>query len=453
MELLGRRLGVVAEMERGDLGAATRLIESYEQRSAGFRVHEFGWYPALWRAALAAARGDGDGYVRATAEFATASGDAPAGNAALMRAVQDCVVGYERGEVADTLEIFELAILGAGAVPDTQTMITGAWLRLANRRSGSRAEAESVLDTVAADADRLPLDSEWLAALAQIAEIVEQLGGHPVAEWTYDSLVPYRDLWVVEGIGAAVRGPVEEWLGILAGVLGRTDWADQHFDRASQAARRWDAESIVARIAGRQLGGGRSETSPRIDHPGRAAEWVREGEVWRIVFGGIEVRMRDTKGLSDLARLIARPGRELAALDLVGSTDAPRAGVRSPGPGGDLGPALDARAREAYRARIVEIQSELDEADSTGDVGTSERLTAERDLLLAELSAAHGLGGRTRRPGAPAERARTAVTNRIRDALRRIKAEHPSLHRHLTHSVRTGTFCVYDPEDPVDWRL
>jgi hypothetical protein len=43
------------------------------------------------------------------------------------------------------------------------------------------------------------------------------------------------------------------------------------------------------------------------------------------------------------------------------------------------------------------------------------------------------------------------VTWRIRDALARIEAVHPELGQHLRRSVRTGTFCVYAPNDPVDW--
>jgi len=43
------------------------------------------------------------------------------------------------------------------------------------------------------------------------------------------------------------------------------------------------------------------------------------------------------------------------------------------------------------------------------------------------------------------------VTARIRDAIRRIGQAHPELGRHLDRSVRTGTFCVYDPDPPARW--
>jgi hypothetical protein len=58
-----------------------------------------------------------------------------------------------------------------------------------------------------------------------------------------------------------------------------------------------------------------------------------------------------------------------------------------------------------------------------------------------------------RRTGSAAERARTAVTARIRAAVARIGAVHPELARHLEASVRTGTLCEYRPEQRPDWRL
>jgi len=78
-------------------------------------------------------------------------------------------------------------------------------------------------------------------------------------------------------------------------------------------------------------------------------------------------------------------------------------------------------------------------------------IASERESLIEQLTAAYGLGGRARRVGSSAERARTAVTARMRDAIRRIASAHPKLGQHLLRSVRTGTFCVYEPETPVRW--
>jgi hypothetical protein len=51
------------------------------------------------------------------------------------------------------------------------------------------------------------------------------------------------------------------------------------------------------------------------------------------------------------------------------------------------------------------------------------------------------------------ERARKAVTARVRDAIHRIGAVLPDLGAHLDRSVLTGTTCRYAPTEPVSWTL
>jgi hypothetical protein len=46
-----------------------------------------------------------------------------------------------------------------------------------------------------------------------------------------------------------------------------------------------------------------------------------------------------------------------------------------------------------------------------------------------------------------------AVTWRLRSAIKKIGAAHPALGKHLSNSVRTGSFCAYGPETSVVWRL
>lgn len=65
----------------------------------------------------------------------------------------------------------------------------------------------------------------------------------------------------------------------------------------------------------------------------------------------------------------------------------------------------------------------------------------------------HALRGPTR--SSADERARLAVTQRVKAALKRIAAVHPALGRHLKRSIKTGTFCAYvpNPEQPISWLL
>jgi hypothetical protein len=96
-------------------------------------------------------------------------------------------------------------------------------------------------------------------------------------------------------------------------------------------------------------------------------------------------------------------------------------------------------------------QSAVDEAEAGGDDERKARARQELEFIEHELAAAYGLGGTARRLADPAERARKAVANRIRDAVSRIEAHHPALGRHLRTSIRTGTFCCYEPERTVTW--
>jgi hypothetical protein len=69
-----------------------------------------------------------------------------------------------------------------------------------------------------------------------------------------------------------------------------------------------------------------------------------------------------------------------------------------------------------------------------------EKLSAEFDQLTDHLAKSLGPGKRTRKLDDAGDRAQPAVTLCIRSAIR--KARHPSPANHLSHALRTGTFCT-----------
>jgi len=69
-------------------------------------------------------------------------------------------------------------------------------------------------------------------------------------------------------------------------------------------------------------------------------------------------------------------------------------------------------------------------------------------LIGLAAGAARRVDGST---GDAAERARKAVTNRIRQSVARIRAAHAVLGVHLENSVRTGMYCAYRPERRLRW--
>ena len=179
-----------------------------------------------------------------------------------------------------------------------------------------------------------------------------------------------------------------------------------------------------------------------------------------MIFDGSTVRVRDVKGMHYLARLLADPGREYHVLDLVAAETGGVAHVDSSHAGrlprsllGDAGEMLDARAKDAYRRRLAEIDDDIDQARAIGDAERAAQADTERDFLLRELSRAVGLGGRDRRAASASERARAGVTRAVRQAITRIGGHHPQLGEHLSRTIRTGTYCAYlpDPRAPAAW--
>jgi len=113
---------------------------------------------------------------------------------------------------------------------------------------------------------------------------------------------------------------------------------------------------------------------------------------------------------------------------------------------GDAGELLDQDARADYRRRLDELRETAAEAERFGDAARAGRAREEIAFLAAELGRAVGLGGRGRRAGSAAERARSAVQRRIKNALQRLGEGAPELAPLLARTVKTGNFCVFRPD-------
>jgi hypothetical protein len=120
----------------------------------------------------------------------------------------------------------------------------------------------------------------------------------------------------------------------------------------------------------------------------------REGDYWTIAYDGTVVRLRDAKGLRYLDHLLRHPGRLFPVRELLTA------------------------------------------------IGRAERDEPQRKDAPRVVPA----------PASPeAERMRKAVTNRIRQTVKRIRAVHASLGLHLGNAVHTGTRCAYTPDRPMRW--
>jgi hypothetical protein len=168
------------------------------------------------------------------------------------------------------------------------------------------------------------------------------------------------------------------------------------------------------------------------------------------------IELHDTKGLRYIAQLVHHPGEELHVFDLMNELRTEPDPVLGASPRavlGSAGPILDSRARAEYHRRMDELRTEVEEATGWADIGRARRAEEELAFLTQQLASAYGLGGRARNGADISERARKAVTNRIRETIGRIRKDHPSLAGHLSKAVRTGLFCSYVSSDPLQWQL
>ncbi len=189
-------------------------------------------------------------------------------------------------------------------------------------------------------------------------------------------------------------------------------------------------------------------TPDRLDSSSAASTLTRSGSWWVAESDGTRVRLRDSKGLSYLAELLAAPGAERHVLDLVDRIE----GVAADGQAdrrtlGDAGELIDTQARTAYRHRIEALRAEVDDALEDNRLEAAEALQDELDALVEQLAQAFGLGGRSRVAASTAERARLNVTRALRSALARLSEALPGPGAALDRSVRTGLYCRYNPAD------
>jgi len=221
--------------------------------------------------------------------------------------------------------------------------------------------------------------------------------------------------------------------------MGRTGEAAVAFGEALAAAERVGMPGLASRIRARLQG--EPPAGATVAQPARATESPslhREGELWRVQLGLRSVRVRHSRGLELLARLMERPGEEIHVLAL--ASDGGGALVE-----GSPGEVLDAQARREYQRRLSQLERALDEAEADHDLGRRAQLAAEHEALRAELSRALGLGGRARQTTSATERARVNAQRRLKDAVTRITEADAVLGTRLEAGLHTGTYCSFRP--------
>lgn len=477
-------------LERCDVGAADRELAAHERVANESRLTISIGYGRAFRGLRAMMSGryeEGEKLAREAFAILDRAGHPLALN---LFGAQMLQVWWEQGRFQEWHDVIEG--FRASQVPSIQIALINARLAL-----GRLEEARASFDRFAsAGFETFPQDVTWLPAMALLAQACAQLEDGRAAIRIREMLEPYADLGMPAGPPAVVFfGPVSLYLGMLAACAGDLDGAMDNLERATATAKRMGTPTFVAHARreraavllrraqpgdreaavgelreasdiyaeiGLEYFGGKVEEMQRASsasrgedgqEPALANVFRLDGEFWTIAFEGRMTRLKDSKGLRYLSRLLAEPAREFHVGDLAAITDA--TGTADRPRISDAGPMLDAEARTAYRNRLEDLRFELDEAEANNDTGRAERARTEMEFLAAELSRATGLGGRDRRASSDLERLRVRVTKALRSALSKVAGSQPGLGNHLDRAVRTGYFCSYDPDPdhPTTWQV
>jgi tetratricopeptide (TPR) repeat protein len=484
----------IGHLGMGDIQACETRLASFEALATELRAPWYGWWAGMLRAVRATICGRFDEAERLADEARDR------GRAAGQEAAERIWISNRESRVR-AAELHQEMLAWDPELRRARTVINeaAAWQALGSALVQARLEhpdeTRTYLDLVPA-----PIrDGDNVFAIYLIGEAAAIAGPRELAAALYEKIRPLGDRCVVLGMSyMSWEGPWARILGLLATQLGRWDAADAHFEDAIARCRRMDALPCLARTEyefGRALleRGDRERARPLIATARKSAEelgltglvrladaklaslgalaaaerpaerpagrlsaptpvpapasgfaFVREGEYWAVSFDGTTFRLKDSLGIQYLARLVEEPGREIHVLDLAGERAAGGgAGVNEAIDTGDAGELLDDEARRSYQRRLEDLEETVAEAESFGDAARAARAREEIEMLAAELGRAVGLGGRVRRAGGSAERARSAVQRRIKNAIERIGEHAPALAALLGRAIRTGNYCVF----------
>jgi hypothetical protein len=387
-----------------------------------------------------------------------------------------------RQDPASLTEAFAAAASIADARPLLKTIFQSAMAAIA-AETGDLERAQKLLPH---DGPSLMRWGGTLGGLTAVffSEVAAFCSLPELADATYRWLEPATgQLMYLAGFWTVFRS-ADHVLGRCASALGRVDDAERHFEAALAIEQRVGAPHLQARThlrlaeldmlrndpvpsrhldaclalcdqydltytrsRAKRLAKALPEQRAHATLVGGRNRMTREGDMWTIDFDAHTVRLKDAKGMRLLARLLSDPGHEIHVFDLAGASGLVGAD--------DGGPILDTAAKDAYRHRLNDLAEDLEEARRNNDLARAERAEKEIDAVTDQLKGAVGLGGRDRRAASQSERARVAATRNLRAVIRRARDVHPSLGRHLEMTIRTGTYCSYqpDPRVPVEWTV
>ena len=158
-------------------------------------------------------------------------------------AVQMVAVLNERRELGRLTAYLEEMVREMPMLPGWRVSLAWALVQNGRAEAGRAALAELSADGFAV----LPRDTNFVPAMALAAHAIGELDDAELAARAEPLLDPYRDFWVVIGVGASALGPVAYSVALLQLVQDRADDAVATFELALERSMRMRARPYVAR--------------------------------------------------------------------------------------------------------------------------------------------------------------------------------------------------------------
>ena len=210
---------MVAQLQLGDIAAASSELTTVEQVAHQLRQPVTLWEGSVARAMLALATGPLDKAEAAVAR-ALAEGERAAPEFAIpIERVQRYELCDLRGSPGELEPAIRELVDQHPARPVLRCVLAHLHARIGQTTEAKHALADLVRDDCAA----LPFDHEWLHGMSLLAESAALLGDTSSAPLLYRLLLPYGE-FNVENTADAIRGSVSRYLGLLATTLER--WQD-----------------------------------------------------------------------------------------------------------------------------------------------------------------------------------------------------------------------------------
>ncbi|HJT04532.1 MAG TPA: adenylate/guanylate cyclase domain-containing protein [Pseudonocardiaceae bacterium] len=364
LEITGHVWRMADLFEIGDVPGADREVDIHEELAQRVGYPHFIAHSLMFRATQAMLRGefaDAEAFAQRSLEFGEQVGDV---NVRTSHHVQVALLRALQGRPEESAAYFEPA--GREHPPELARLVHMGFACLAGDRTGSK----EAFPLIWRARDRIP-PPFWLAMMGTcIALVAAYAGAAQEGAAIYDLLRRYEDRWTSAGRDAvAAGGPIAYYLGVLAAALSRFDAAARHFEVALEASDRVGSRPYLALTQGaygamlarrgatldrqrakrlladalqaaQQLGMNQLyddvvaaraclPADPDWLDPQRdlladaAAVFRREGEYWTIGFQRIVIRLKDTKGLHYLQKMLTDPGRQFHVADLAAGTNSP----------------------------------------------------------------------------------------------------------------------------------